>query len=329
MSATNANLNTEQKGFRYSRAPRFDPVVNGSRKRSFSPDGSREHPIIIDDSIELKTKIKTSPRKRQRTSHQDHLAPARPTFSEFSEIAVVSGAGISVKAGCELIFCIIIHDAEFLKFLPLRICESLNKPFECQLTPFHQIMDNLASENCLLRHITQNIDCLEQKSPDLNTNTLRLHGQIDQMRCEICYKSYLFQPRVFLKFYLTDLPSCQQCVRISQARISNGRRALPIGKLKPDVLLYGKSHPDDNIFDIIDQDLATCSDLVLVVGTKLRVPGAREIATRLCKAARRVGEVAVWIGYDNAPLKSLFDHVIGGDCHERTLSEERKPASHM
>ncbi|RAL58445.1 hypothetical protein DID88_005150 [Monilinia fructigena] len=41
-------------------------------------------------------------------------------------------------------------------------------------------MDNLASENRLLRHITQNIDCLEQKSPDLNAKTLRLHGQIDQ-----------------------------------------------------------------------------------------------------------------------------------------------------
>jgi len=103
-------------------------------------------------------------------------------------------------------------------------------------------------------------------------------------------------------------------------RIANGRRSLPIGKLKPDVLLYGNSCSDDDIFDIIHQDLAICPDLVLIVGTKLRVPGAREIATRLCKAARRAGGVAVWIGYDNPLSKSLFDHVIRRDCHEMTLS---------
>jgi hypothetical protein len=73
-----------------------------------------DHPIIIDDSTESKTKIKASPRKRRRTNHQDSLKPACSTLSKFSEvnqllrsskkIVVVSGAGISAKAGCELIF---------------------------------------------------------------------------------------------------------------------------------------------------------------------------------------------------------------------------------
>ncbi|RAL59974.1 hypothetical protein DID88_000600 [Monilinia fructigena] len=57
-----------------------------SRKRPFSPDGSREHPIIIDDNTEPKTKIKASPQKRQRTNYQDSLEPACPTFSKFSEL---------------------------------------------------------------------------------------------------------------------------------------------------------------------------------------------------------------------------------------------------
>ncbi|RAL58444.1 hypothetical protein DID88_005149 [Monilinia fructigena] len=86
MSSTNANLDTEQRGSRYSKAPRFDHVINRSRKRPFSPDGSREHPIIIDDNTEPKTKIKASPQKRQRTNYQDSLEPACPTFSKFSEL---------------------------------------------------------------------------------------------------------------------------------------------------------------------------------------------------------------------------------------------------
>lgn len=188
---------------------------------------------------------------------------------------------------------------------------------QCQPTPFHQIIDNLASENRLLRHITQNIDCLEPKSPNLNNKTLRLHGQNDQMRCDICNRICSFQPLLFLE---TDLPDCQQCIHRSQVRISNGQRALSIGKLKPNVLLYGNSHLDDDILDIINQDLATCPDLVLVVGTKLQVPGAREISTRLCKAVRRAGGMAVWVGYDNPPSKCLFDYVIQGDCHAITLS---------
>lgn len=97
-----------------------------------------EHPIIIDDSTESKTKVKALPRKRQRTNHHDPLESACSTLSKFSEvnqllrsskkIVVVSGAGISAKAGCELIFCIIIHHTDFMKFLPLRTYESLNKP---------------------------------------------------------------------------------------------------------------------------------------------------------------------------------------------------------
>lgn len=90
------------------------------------------------------------------------------------------------------------------------------------------------------------------------------------MKCKIYYKSYLFQPYIF---YLTDLPSYQQCVCMSQARISNGQLAFLINKLKPDILLYKKFHPDNNIFDIIDQDLAIYPDLVLVVNTKLQIPG--------------------------------------------------------
>ncbi|KAM3069117.1 hypothetical protein ACMFMG_010642 [Clarireedia jacksonii] len=114
MSSTKANPDSEQRGSRHAKILRSDYMVRSSRKRLFSSDGSREHPIIIDDSTESTTKIKASPQKRRRTNYHDPLEPARSTLSKFSEvnqllrsskkIVVVSGAGISAKAGCELIF---------------------------------------------------------------------------------------------------------------------------------------------------------------------------------------------------------------------------------
>jgi NAD-dependent SIR2 family protein deacetylase len=69
-----------------------------------------------------------------------------------------------------------------------------------------------------------------------------------------------------------------------------GNHRLRVGKLRPDVLLYGDPHPDNgDIMATATRDAGTCPDLVLVVGTKLRVPGARSIATQICRAARRAG----------------------------------------
>jgi NAD-dependent SIR2 family protein deacetylase len=60
---------------------------------------------------------------------------------------------------------------------------------------------------------------------------------------------------------------------------------LSIGKLKPDVLLYGDPHPDDNeIVGATEDDLTICPDLVIVVGT-LEISGARSIAKRFCQIA--------------------------------------------
>lgn len=57
------------------------------------------------------------------------------------------------------------------------------KSDSCMPTPFHRLLDNLAQEQRLLYHITQNFDCAEQRLPALEAKTVRLHGRLDQMRC--------------------------------------------------------------------------------------------------------------------------------------------------
>jgi NAD-dependent SIR2 family protein deacetylase len=87
------------------------------------------------------------------------------------------------------------------------------------------------------------------------------------------------------------------------------------------------------MFNIIYQDFATCPNLVLVVGTKLRVPEVREIARSLCRVIWKADRLAIWIWYDNSPSRSTLDFLIQGDCHEIPLSllllGERNRASYM
>jgi NAD-dependent SIR2 family protein deacetylase len=68
----------------------------------------------------------------------------------------------------------------------------------------------------------------------------------------------------------------------------------------------------------VTSDAGTCPDLVLVVGTKLRVPGARSIATQICRAARRAGGTGFWISREvpGSSIKGLYDHVVIGDCDD-------------
>ncbi|KAH6667210.1 DHS-like NAD/FAD-binding domain-containing protein, partial [Halenospora varia] len=104
----------------------------------------------------------------------------------------------------------------------------------CTPTPFHRLLDNLAHEQRLLHHITQNFDCVERRLPALEAKTIRLHGRLDQMRCQKCNQVHGLVPELL---QCTDLPGCQECTDRSRVRSFLGKRPLSISRLKPDVLL--------------------------------------------------------------------------------------------
>ena len=155
------------------------------------------------------------------------------------------------------------------------MCERLPSD-STEPSPFHKVMDELTRTRPHFRHYTQNIDCVERLLPDVDAKTIRLHGRADQARCGICnwvceYKPHLFQD--------ADSLYCQRCLQRSQARTLKGKRSLNIGSLRPNVLLYGEPHPDDKeILETAKHDLRICRGLVLIVGTKLAIPGAGSIA---------------------------------------------------
>ena len=82
-------------------------------------------------------------------------------------------------------------------------------------------------------------------------------------------------------------------------------------------MLAKKPHPDDKeILETARHDLRICPELVLIVGTKLAIPGARSIAADFCHAARSVGGASFWISKEEPmwSVKSLCDYVLIGDC---------------
>lgn len=190
-----------------------------------------------------------------------------------------------------------------------RLHSDLTEP-----SPFHKVMDELARSRPHFQHYTQNIDCIEHMLPDLDGKTIRLHGRVDQARCQKCNWVCDFEPHLFQG---ADSPDCQRCWQRSQARRLKGQRSWSIGKLRPDVLLYGEPHPDEQeILDTAEDGLRICPDLVLIVGTKLEIPGARSIAANFCDAARSGGGTSFWISKEEpvSSVKTLCDYVLIGDC---------------
>lgn len=194
-----------------------------------------------------------------------------------------------------------------------NICKRLHSD-STEPSPFYKVIDELTRTRLHFRHYIQNIDCVERLLPDLDAKTIHLHSRIDQARYGIynwiCkYKLHLFQGSNSLY--------CQRCLQRSQARILKGKRSLKIGRLKPNILLYGEPYPDDKeILKTAKHDLKICSELVLIVGTKLAIPGARSIAANFCDAVRSVDGPSFWISKEEPmwSMKSLYDYVFIGDC---------------
>jgi len=157
----------------------------------------------------------------------DDFSRLRELVRSSEKIIVISGAGISVSAGCELKLVCKIPSSILIYLVPTfedmrkskqtsfdrslyssseeiisfhstvrGMCERLYSDLT-QPSPFHKVIDELARTRPHFRHYTQNIDCVERLLPDLDAKTIRLYSRVDQARCGICnwvcdYKPHLF-----------------------------------------------------------------------------------------------------------------------------------------
>lgn len=113
------------------------------------------------------------------------------------------------------------------------------------------------------------------------------------------------------------MPDCPRCWDSAAEREKRGKRPISVGKFRPNVVLYCEENSNgESIGRIAESDIRKGLYLVLVIGTCLKVPGAKTLARELCHAARVGGGKTVWINKEapQSSLKSALDLTLLGDC---------------
>ncbi|TFK28155.1 DHS-like NAD/FAD-binding domain-containing protein [Coprinopsis marcescibilis] len=124
-----------------------------------------------------------------------------------------------------------------------------------------------------------------------------LHGTLQMMHCQICNHSFP------LHDYLSSLnagqpPQCPECTHLEKTRALVGKRPRGVGRLRPSVVLYNEAHHNgESVGDVVQKDLIGSSkgrgksgaDLLLVVGTSLKVPGTKRMVREFAKAVKSRG----------------------------------------
>ncbi|KAI0551225.1 DHS-like NAD/FAD-binding domain-containing protein [Xylaria curta] len=158
-----------------------------------------------------------------------------------------------------------------------------------------------------------------QLSTDKGVECVFLHGSLHSLRCFVCGKLCDWDEDGRESCTLSgEQPECPHCAGATAARQEKGKRALGVGKLRPDIVLYGEEHPQsDLISPIVQHDLAAGPDLLLVLGTSLRVHGLKVMVKEFAKAVHKKGGKVVFINFTK-PSESawgdVLDYWIEWDC---------------
>ena len=119
-----------------------------------------------------------------------------------------------------------------------------------------------------------------------------LHGTVQSMHCQICLHSFALE-NYLEELNVGELPICPECSQMEETRQAIGKRSRGVGKLRPSVVLYNELHKDgEQVGEVAQRDLLGTSkgkgrmgaDLLLVVGTSLRVPGTKRMVREFSKA---------------------------------------------
>lgn len=145
-----------------------------------------------------------------------------------------------------------------------------------------------------------------------------LHGSLELLRCFLCGRVCSWDEGKELETMSGQQPECPHCVGATTAREEKGKRALGVGKLRPDIVLYGEEHPNSHLISpIVTHDLALSPDLLLILGTSLRVHGLKVMVREFAKAVHTKGGKVVFVNFTKPPESSwgdVIDYWIEWDC---------------
>lgn len=166
---------------------------------------------------------------------------------------------------------------------------------------------------------------------DRGVECVQLHGGLEHLRCGLCARLTSWDDEDRDAATLAgDSPDCPHCTATNTSRESRGRRSLAIGRLRPDVVLYGEEHPcAGQIGPLITHDISLAPEIMLILGTSLRVHGLKFMVREFAKAVHTRGGIVVFVNNTKPPDSiwgDVIDFWVEGDCDSwvEDLGERRK-----
>ncbi|KAK0641941.1 hypothetical protein B0T16DRAFT_461963 [Cercophora newfieldiana] len=170
------------------------------------------------------------------------------------------------------------------------------------------------------------------QGPNRGVECVFLHGSLAELRCFQCGRTSPWDEETRLADTLAGRqPACPHCAGATAARQERGKRALGVGKLRPDIVLYGEEHPHSHLISpIIQHDLSLGPDMLLILGTSMRVHGLKVLVKEFAKAVHDRGGKVVFVNFTKPPESvwaDVLDFWIQWDCDAWVGDlRQRKPA---
>lgn len=229
-------------------------------------------------------------------------------------------------------------------------------------TETHKFLKVLRDGGRLVRNYTQNIDRLEEKE-GLVTDILQgpgnrarfhsktqreprpaeidsdsahcggvevvlLHGSLDKLRCGICAKLSDWDEERGGITLAGRAPDCPSCTQYNATRTGKGRRGLAVGRLRPDIVLYGEEHPQSTLISpLVTHDIGLAPDILLIMGTSLKVHGLKVMVREFAKAVHTKGGKVIFVN-NTKPSESawgdVIDYWVQWDCDAWVLDVKQR-----
>lgn len=208
---------------------------------------------------------------------------------------------------------------------------------EATPTETHRFIKLLKDKKKLLRCYTQNIDDLESKI-DLNTgiklnefdlnhfnkfwkplDVVQLHGNLNELSCTQCFSNFNWDKNYQTLLSNGENPECLNCYKKHQERLFQGKRMTGnIGILRPNIVLYGENHPQSEILSQgLTNDLRLNPDLLLIMGTSLKVDGVKKLVRNLASIIHQRNGKVIFINktpISGSSWDKIIDYQVLSDC---------------
>ena len=168
------------------------------------------------------------------------------------------------------------------------------------------------------------INSLPGNQVDGGCEVVQLHGDLESLRCTICSETYAWDELNEEAFLLKGIaPNCPKCTEKNKTRKDKGMRSTTIGRLRPNIVLYGEQHPlADELGAITENDLKLNPEVVLILGTSLKVNGLQVMVKEFARSVHaKTGKKrkVIFVNHTKPPggiWREFIDYHIAMDCDQ-------------